>query len=239
VTRTRHAEDVALASALPRSWSGSLLQKYLEPGESLAEILFGLIMTLTFTLGAGLIIQEGPDAVRELLIATIGCNIAWGVIDGALYITGQVFERARLKKVGNEIRAAADERAAARVVDDELDELFGMAVDPKERDELCLRMARFVRAAPPREVRVHAADFKGAFASFWLVFFASLPAALPFMFFDDAMVALRVSNAVLIGLLFLSGYLWAHYTALKPWRTGFVMMFGGLAMVALSIALGG
>ena len=38
-------------------------------------------------------------------------------------------------------------------------------------------------------------DFKGAIASFWLVFFASFPAALPFMFIDDAMLALLVETA--------------------------------------------
>ena len=33
--------------------SGSLMHRYLDPASSLGEILFGLIMTLTFTLGAG------------------------------------------------------------------------------------------------------------------------------------------------------------------------------------------
>ena len=239
MTRTTHREELALVRGLPQGWVDALIQKYLEPGESLAEVLFGLIMTLTFTLGAGLIIQEGPDAVRELLIATIGCNIAWGVIDGALYVSGQVFERARLKKVGTGIRAAPDEDAAATIVDEELDELLGMAVDPRERDDFCRRIARYVRAAPPKQVTVQAADLKGAVASFWLVFFASFPAALPFMFLDDPMVALRTSNAVLIGLLFVTGYLWAGYTALRPWATGLFLMFGGIAMVAVAIALGG
>jgi len=53
------------------------------------------------------------------------------------------------------------------------------------------------------------ADFKGALASFWLVFFGSIPAALPFLVIDDAWIALRVSNAILLGLLFLAGFLWA------------------------------
>jgi len=36
----------------------SLMHRYLDPATSLAEILFGLIMTLTFTLGAGIIIED-------------------------------------------------------------------------------------------------------------------------------------------------------------------------------------
>src|SRR6185312_16077288 len=71
----------------------SIAQKYLDPATSMGEVLFGLIMTLTFTLGAGLIIEEeGREGARQLLIATIGCNIAWGIIDGALYLAGQLFD---------------------------------------------------------------------------------------------------------------------------------------------------
>jgi len=57
----------------------SLMHRYLDPASSLGEILFGLIMTLTFALGAGIIIEEeGREGARQLLIAVIGCNIAWG-----------------------------------------------------------------------------------------------------------------------------------------------------------------
>ncbi len=43
----------------------------------MGEILFGLIMTQTFTLGAGLMAEEeGRDGARQLLIATAGCNLA-------------------------------------------------------------------------------------------------------------------------------------------------------------------
>ncbi len=35
--------------------SNNFLDRFLDPGDSLSEILFGLIMTLTFTLGAGII----------------------------------------------------------------------------------------------------------------------------------------------------------------------------------------
>jgi hypothetical protein len=83
--------DPSIASRAPvpaRSESttadgASLVHRYVDPATSLGEILFGLIMTLTFTLGAGIIIEdEGREGARELLIAVIGCNIAWGVIDG-------------------------------------------------------------------------------------------------------------------------------------------------------------
>ena len=56
-------------------------------------------MVLTFTLGAGLEVQEGPDAARQLLIAALGCNLAWGIIDGVMYVMNAMSERGRRQRL--------------------------------------------------------------------------------------------------------------------------------------------
>jgi VIT1/CCC1 family predicted Fe2+/Mn2+ transporter len=173
------------------------------------------------------------------LIATIGCNVAWGIIDAALYVSGKLFERARLARVGARIRSATSEEAATQILEAELDEILGMTVDRSEREELERRMARFVRASQPRPRGLIRADLYGAIASFWLVFFGSIPAAVPFLFLEDPWIALRVSNAILILSLFVIGYRWAAYTLLRPWATGLVFMVGGVALVLIAISLGG
>ena len=63
--------------------------------------------------------------------------------------------------------------------------------------------------------------------------------AIPFLLFDDARLALRISNAVLLALLFVTGYFWARFTLGKPWLVGLTLLLGGLALVAVAIALGG
>jgi len=224
---------------MPGSFTVSIARKHLEPGESLSEVLFGLIMTLTFTLGAGMMVKEDPNAARDLLIATIGCNVAWGIIDGAFYVTGNLFERARMKRAGEAIRAAKSDEAAAAIVESELDEMIGLTVHADERADLYQRMARHVRASRPQPLRLVRSDLYGALASFWLVFFASIPAALPFLFIRDAWIALRVSNAILVSFLFLAGYRWARHTALWPWLTGLTFMVAGVALVGIAISLGG
>ena len=88
----------------------SLMNRYLDPASSLGEIMFGLIMTLTFTLGAGIIIDdEGSEGARDLLIALIGCNIAWGVIDAAMYLVTELFTRGKRRRVAQAVRSAPDE----------------------------------------------------------------------------------------------------------------------------------
>jgi VIT1/CCC1 family predicted Fe2+/Mn2+ transporter len=218
----------------------SFVHKYLDQGTSLGEILFGLIMTLTFTLGAGLTIQEeGAEGARALLIATIGCNVAWGVIDGIFYVLGQLFERGRRRRVVQLVRGATTDTDAAALVAGELDDVIEKVMTPDERQKLYGRIVAQVRSGgiPPNPITRD--DVMGGIASFWLVFFASLPAAIPFLFIDDARLALRVSNAVLLALLFLAGFRWARYTTARPALTGLVFLIFGAALVAMTIALGG
>jgi hypothetical protein len=223
-----------------RSVQSSFVQRYLDPASSLGEVLFGLIMTLTFTLSAGIIVQEeGRDGARELLIATIGCNIAWGIIDGVFYLLGQLFERGRLRRLRMKIRESSDLESNVALVAGELDDLLEKVTAPEERRALYARVVDRVRGSEPPPNRITRDDVMGAIASFWLVFFASLPAAVPFLVIEQAHVALRVSNAILLGLLFWAGYSWARYTTARPVWTGTIFLVIGAALVVVAIALGG
>lgn len=218
-----------------------LAAKHLDPGTRMGEILFGLIMTLTFTLGAGLMLEEeGAGGARQLLIATVGCNLAWGLIDGVFYVLGQLFERARLRRVAIAVQQAASEEDALGLVADEFDEALGAVTSQSERAGLYRSVVENVRSLPavPRAA-VRREDLLGGLASGWLVFACSFPAALPFLFIDDPLVALRVSNALLLGLLFFVGYRTARLTLAKPWLVGSVFLLAGLLLVLISIALGG
>jgi len=68
---------------------------HLDPSESLLELLFGLVMAFTMTAGARLLSAPSEIAAGELAVALLGCNVAWGVIDGALYLLGTLFNRNR------------------------------------------------------------------------------------------------------------------------------------------------
>ena len=74
---------------------------------------------------------------------------------------------------------------------------------------------------------------------FLLVFATALPAAAPFLFVGDPWLALRLSNLLLTGLLFLVGYHWARHTNANPWLAGFGVTTLGIVLVAIAIALGG
>jgi hypothetical protein len=214
--------------------------RFVDPSTSLGELLFGLIMTLTFTLGAGIIIEdEGREGARQLLIAFIGCNIAWGIIDGALYLVGELFGRGRLRRIGRMIRQSPTRTRAEALVADELDDVLGQITTDAERADLYRRIVDNVHAKPPTANKVTGADLMGALVSGVLVVLVSIPGAIPFVVMDDARLALRVSNGILLALLFITGYYWARYTLGSPWIAGFSFLAGGVALVVIAIALGG
>ena len=220
--------------------SQSWVARSLDPGERLGEILFGLVMVLTFTLTAGLSVTEGREGVRQLLASAIGCNIAWGIIDAVFHIMGGLFHRGRRNRIALAIQDAPNEAAAAAAVASELDGTLADVTTPEERTRLYHDIARVVaRAAPPKN-RITSDDLWGALASFWLVVLSTIPAAIPFLVFrDQPRFALRVSNGLLIALIFIVGHRWARYTGGSGWRAGFALALMGCALVAIAVALGG
>jgi VIT1/CCC1 family predicted Fe2+/Mn2+ transporter len=215
------------------------VERYLDPASRLGEILFGLIMVLSVTLTAGLSAQEGPEGVRQLLFAALGCNIAWGIIDAAMYVMNCMTERVEKAHFIWAIRAAPDERAALDVVREEIEPRLEMLTGPENRELLCRAILEYLSHADAPQTGVTRDDLYGALACFWLVFVSCLPAALPFLFFSEPTLALRVSNFLLIAMLFLVGHKWARYAHANRILTGLVMMAIGLALVGIAVALGG
>lgn len=222
-----------------KSWEVPFITRHLTAGERLGELLFGLIMTLTFTLTAGFVVGEEREAVRELLVATIGCNLAWGFIDGGLLILGRVFDRGRYARIGRVIRTTPNEVHALTAVAGEFDEYLDQVTSPQSRQALYREVIETVRSSPPGNLGVRGEDWLAAIGVFCLVVSASVPAALPFVFIDEPWLALRVSNVVLLTLFFVIGYRWATYTSIPPWKAATRLTLFGAVMVAAAIALGG
>ncbi|MGB7157509.1 MAG: VIT1/CCC1 transporter family protein [Tepidisphaeraceae bacterium] len=219
--------------------SESFIHKHLDPASRLGEILFGLIMVLTVTLTAGLTVSEGREGVRELLVAAIGCNVAWGVIDGMMYVMGAMFERSRRARMVDSIRSARDEPAALAIVRDHLDEELSPLASAEACDTFHRSVLAHLAGAEPVKTTVTKGDLLGGLASFWLVFLSCIPAVIPFLIFDKPRLALRVSNGLLVAMLFVLGVRWARYTNANPLIAGLIIMLIGLALVGVAIVLGG
>jgi hypothetical protein len=215
------------------------VHRYLDPGDRLGEVLFGLIMVLTFTLTTELTLHDGRASARELLIAAVGCNVAWGIIDGGMYVMGAMLERARRAKAIRAVQQAPDEAAALAVVAGVLDETLVGLQPEAERQRVYREVREMAMRAPVPPTRLLRDDVMGAVACFLLVVLSLVPVALPFVLIDEPRLALRVSNALLLALLFFTGYQWGRYANANRWLTGLVYLAVGLVLVGVAIALGG
>ena len=211
-------------------------QRALEPIDRVSEVLFGLIMVLTFT-GSLSVATAGRAEVREMLVGALGCNFAWGVIDALLYLLGSLVEKGRALSALHAVRGAADPAAARGVIARALPPLVASAVEPAHLDVVRDRLARLPE--PPARPSLDGSDWRGALAVFVLVVASTFPVAVPFMVMDDAARALRASNAVAIAMLFLCGHAVGRLTRYHPWGVGAAMDVVGAGVVAMTMALGG
>src|SRR4030095_10879421 len=89
--------------------------RVLDPLERFSEIVFGLIMVLSFTCAIS-IAEAGREDVRAMFIGAIGCNLAWGIIDAAFYLIACLTEHGRQALLLRNVQQAADPARARQIV---------------------------------------------------------------------------------------------------------------------------
>jgi VIT1/CCC1 family predicted Fe2+/Mn2+ transporter len=224
--------SVAPVSSTPSRRS----RRVLDPVDRVSEVLFGLIMVLTFT-GSLSAAEAGRTEIRAMLIGALGCNLAWGIIDAIMYLMGCLAEKRRDLLTVWAAREIADPQQAQRRIADALPTSIASIVRPAELE--AMRQQLNLLPEPPRRPRLGKDEWLGALGVFFLVFLSTFPVVIPFLFAHDAGRALRVSNGIAIVLLFLTGYSFGSAVGYRPWRTGLSMVVIGSILVAMTIALGG
>jgi len=213
-----------------------LPDRVLDPVERLSEILFGLIMALTIT-GAVSVATADRFAIRTMLVAALGCNIAWGIIDAGMYLMARLGERGRNALVVRAVREITNREDAHRMIAEELPPLLAPAFQPEQLELLRERINKI----PTSDLNLGLTrrDWWGALGVCAIVILSTFPVVIPFIVIADTRLALRISNTLAVILLFLCGFLFGRHTGLQPLTTGLVMVGVGIALVSIAIALGG
>ena len=96
------------------------------------------------------------------------------------------------------------------------------------------------RSCPsPTALSLSRPDFAGATGVFLLVFLSTFPIVIPFFLVHDVAIALRTSNAVAIGMLFVAGWSLGRNAGGRGWQMGLGMVAIGVVLVGITMALGG
>jgi VIT family protein len=209
--------------------------RILDPLERTTEVLFGVIMVLTFTSSIS-VAQSGRAETGEVLLAALGCNVAWGIVDAAFYLMASFVERARGLRMLRAIRESPDQALTHGLILTALPSPVSAVMTSSEVDGLRERLRQW---DPPAMSMLNSRDFAGALGVFLLVFLSTLPIVLPFLVVAHAGAAMRTSNAIAIAMLFGCGWSLGLHTGRSSWHSGLLMVGVGLVLVAVTIALGG
>ena len=207
----------------------------LDPIDRISEILFGLIMAVTIV-GSLSIATAGQNEVRTVMTAALGCNLAWGFVDAVMYLVRTFTERTRNLTLGKQL-IGADAETARRLIMAQLPEHVAMITGRVELDGM---RRRLLDLSIPSHIGLRRSDYLAATGIFLLVVAGTFPVVVPFLMTDNAALAMRISRAVTLVMLFVAGFvLGRHAGHARPAGTGLVMLLLGVALIAVVKALGG
>jgi VIT1/CCC1 family predicted Fe2+/Mn2+ transporter len=208
----------------------------LDPVDRASEVVFGVLMAMTFV-GSISVAEASSEELHTLLIAALGCNLAWGITDAIMYLVGVGAGERRSHALLLRLHAGVDAATGRKIVAQSIGADVAAMLDETDLERIRLRLL----AAPPgTEVpRLRFTHYRAALGVFLLVVLATFPIVLPYIFVDKVVLALRLSQAIAIVLLFLAGAALARYSGGSVWRIGIAFAALGIMLLAALIALGG
>jgi hypothetical protein len=226
---TGSAAPTAASAETPR-------QPILHPVDRIMELLFGLLMALSFT-GALSVAEAGREDLREMYVAALGCNLAWGFVDAVMYLIRTVVDRGRSLTLVRSVRDAADPQSGRAVIESALSRVAAGLVSQTEIEAVRGRIVAMPTL--PARVGLNGSDLLAALAIFVLVVLATFPVVLPFAFMQDVGAAMNASRIIALVMLFLGGLALGRYAGYGSWRAGIAMTALGVVMVGVIKVLGG
>ena len=178
-------------------------ERLLDPTSRISEVLFGLIMGLTFP-GAIRAATAEREEIRILIFGAIGCNIAWGIVDAVMFLMSAISMRGHGLQTIHAVHTAATSQEAHRMISSAMPAVLASILSAEDLEKL--RRGLLGMRDIPGSASLTREDWAGALGVFLLVFLSTFPVVIPFLVFSRIQLALRISNLIVIVLLFLLGY---------------------------------
>lgn len=225
----------------------NLLGLFIDPIDALFTIFFSVLFALLFTLSYSILIYHNVISSSfksgygiELFFTIIGAVFAWGIIDGILYILGEIFSRRERYRLLQYVQTSTSEEMAVTAIAYELDFILEPITNNEQRYALYHDICAYLSQSEPQLVSIRREDIIGAVATVLLSVVAVLPSLLPLLLLpDNTALAIRISNSLSFLVIFASGYNWGLHTGTNPWKLGLLLSSVCLAMVLVAMLLGG
>ena len=208
----------------------------LSPVDRVSEVLFGLFMALTFV-GAVSVAESGREQIRELFITSVGCNLAWGLVDAVMYLVRTITNRGRALTLVRSVREAPNAEVGRTHLEHALSRAVAGFVSSAEVEAIRGRVVAL--PSVPTRPRLRGRDFLAAIGIFLLVVVSTFPVVLPFVLMQDVATAKIVSRGIALAMLFFGGLALGRYAGYGSWKVGLMMAGLGTVIVIAINALGG
>jgi len=207
----------------------------LNPVDRISEMIFGLLMALSF-IGAISVASEEAE-IREMFVAALGCNLAWGLVDAVMYLVRTVTDRGRALSLAHAVRRAKDPITAHGLLNLALSKTAATLFE--EREVEAIRQRILAMPDLPARPKLNVQDLLAALAVFLMVVGATFPVVLPFALLDDVVMTKNISRGIALATLFVAGLGLGHYAGYGSWRAGLLMAGLGCVLVVAINLLGG
>lgn len=224
----------------------NVLGEFLDPIDALFTIFFSILFALLFTLSYSVFIYRGiidssfaSGYGQELFAAILGAVAAWGIIDGVIYVLGEVFARGERYRLLQYVHTSDSEETAIAAIADELDFILEPITTDAQRQALYHDVLGHLSQAEPQAAGLQREDVVGAVAAVLLSVVAVLPSLLPLLLLpNNTALAISISNVISIFVVFATGYGWGIHTDTNPWKIGLLLASVCLSMVVVAMLLG-
>jgi hypothetical protein len=211
---------------------------YTSASERYAEAFYGIIMVTGCTGMVSLGVPPEESGVRFMLWTALLVNILWGLIDGFTVIYGSMVDEVVADVAVESLRSGkGDEKAS----EDILAELDGTLIGKLKQEDQG-KVVEVIRSAEKYtnfKNRIGREEAKRILAIFSIDFITVFPVAIPFIFFNDPVQAVRWSFVIATFLMAFLGYQWAKYARMKRWKMAVTFSSFTIFLLILSFGLGG
>ncbi len=217
-------------------------EKYLDPVDRLPEVVLGLILVLGVTGTLRISISQNGFSVVNLLLAVIGVNIAWGIVDGVMYVIGSYFTRNRYATISKVLNEDRDNAKAKEAIVDDLDNTIIHTMNSSDRERIVAIVADAVPSIHDRKAffKDFGDDLIGGLWIFITVFLTLFPVIIPFIVFpSEPILALNISNLIALVMMFVIGVEWGSYAGIRRLGPGIGFLVIGTAIMLTTLYLGG
>lgn len=205
-------------------------------------MLCGVIMVLVMIGYLKLSLQEGGSEFQKIMLfVPLGCNAAWGIIDGIMYVLINLRDRGNKSKLLTMIKSSKDQNDAIAAIkkkygDSSLMNLLNKDTQMNVYQEIYTSLTNATIEKPKG---VSKADVRTVLLTLIVVTSIGVPLIIPFILFNDVWLAIRISHVIGLVMLFSIGYWWAKVASRHRIRSAVALTILGVAIVGMTQLLHG